>query len=146
VKQNLLDNPIVIVLLLIVVFLLNTITSTFFIKLTMSGIVFLAFLNSVDKKYYNSLFVVILSFLVIESNQGLNLFSLILFSFLSYFLIIPYLDKFFTIQGVRDFVHIFYFYFMLALIYSFFVEFDLNIIVYFIMNFILDVLILGFIL
>jgi hypothetical protein len=146
VRQNLLNNPIVIVLLLISVFLLNTISSTFFVKLTLAGVVFLAFLNTLEKRYYNSFILVVISFLVIESNQGLFLFSLIGFSFLSYITIIPYLDKFFTIQSVRNFVHIFYFYFVLAVIYSIFINFDPNIIISFVFNFILDILILGFIL
>jgi len=146
VKRNIFDNPIAIVLLLIIVFLLNIISSTFFVKLTMSGIVFLAFLNTLQKKYYNSFFIIILSFLIIESNQGLKLFTLVSFSLISYITIIPYLDKFFTIQGVRDFVHIFYFYFILAVLYSIFISFDINIIITFILNFILDIIVLGLIL
>ncbi len=145
-KRNIFDNPIAIVLLLIIVFLLNIISSTFFVKLTMSGIVFLAFLNTLQKKYYNSFFIIILSFLIIESNQGLKLFTLVSFSLISYITIIPYLDKFFTIQGVRDFVHIFYFYFILAVLYSIFISFDINIIITFILNFILDIIVLGLIL
>lgn len=93
-----------------VVFLINTITATYFIQLTLAGIVFLSFVKTLDKEYYFSFFAVIVSFLIIESNQGLQLFSLSLYSLILYTVIIPYLDKVFTIEQIRNIVHLVGFY------------------------------------
>lgn len=93
-----------------VVFFVNTITATYFIQFTLAGIVFLSFVKTLDKEYYFSFFAVILSFLIIESNQGLQVFSLSLYSLILYGIVIPYLDKVFTIEQIRNVVHLVGFY------------------------------------
>ncbi|MEA1915564.1 MAG: hypothetical protein U9N30_09660 [Campylobacterota bacterium] len=142
-SKNIFDRPVSLIALLIAVFLLNTVSSTYFIQITLAGVVFLGFLKTLDNKYYNSFILIVCMFIVIESNQGLNLFTLTIFSYVSYLTIIPYLDKVFTIASVRDFVQLFWFYIGLGIAYSTLIEFDWAIVGIIMLNLILDIILVG---
>lgn len=128
------------------VFLINAVSATYFIQFTLAGIVFLSFVKTLDREYYFSFIVVVLSFLFIEVNQGLKLFSLTLYATILYVLVIPYLDKIFTIEQVRNIVHLIGFYLGLCIWFLASGDFEWNIVIMIILNAVIDLIFVGLLL
>ena len=128
---------------MVFVLLVNAISSTYFAQLTLAGIVFLSFIKTLDKEYYFSFMVVVLSFLFIEANQGIQLFSLTIYALVLYYLVIPYLDKVFTIETVRNFVHLIGFYLGLLVWFSASEHVQWELIVMIFINAVLDIALAG---
>ena len=142
-RRNLFDNPFIIILLLITVFAVNTVASAFFVTIMLAGVVFVAFVRSLEKKYHYSLSLLVLAFCIIESNQGFALFSLSLFSYFSYIFILPYINKTFSINEFKYMIYIVWFYFGLFIFNLFFKGYDAVVFSKIMINAILDILVIG---
>ena len=79
--RNNLDNPIFLMLVLLMAITINAITSIHFLLVMFAGILFTAFYRTLRKRYLYSLTFVVIAFLFIEINSGLKPFSLSLLSF-----------------------------------------------------------------
>tara|TARA_B110000046_G_C13016189_1_gene408884 strand:+ start:551 stop:970 length:420 start_codon:yes stop_codon:yes gene_type:complete len=128
--------------ILLIISLVNIISSVYFVTFLIAGVVFKIFSLSLDKGYNYLLILCIITFLIIENTQGLRLFSLTLISLSVYYLIIPHIKHFVFSETVASFIYIFFFYLILYSI----VASDTNIAMSLLINFIIDILIVGLIL
>ena len=128
--------------ILLIISLVNIISSVYFVTFLIAGVVFKIFSLSLDKGYNYLLILCIITFLIIENTQGLRLFSLTLISLSVYYLIIPRIKHFVFSETVASFIYIFFFYLILYSI----VASDTNIAMSLLINFIIDILIVGLIL
>lgn len=131
---------------LILLFIMGTnlFFSTYFVSVFLAGVVFAIFNEVFKKENFYLTTIVIFTFLVIETIQGMKLFSLTLISFFLYFFIIPKLKHTFSSNFAAKIFYILCFYICLYA-FSFFTGYymsDMNLI--FILNFLLDSLLVGF--
>ncbi len=142
-RKNIFDNPIIIFLLFVGVSLVNIIFSVHFVSIIFAGVVFIAFTKTLKNKYYYSLFLVILTFLIIENVQGFRPFSLVALSLFIYIFLKPYLQQIFTSSELVRNLYVIIFYLGMVLIYSFFNNFDIIILPIIVINILIDIIILG---
>jgi len=112
----------------------------------MCGVVFKIFLEVVKKENFYFLFLVIFTFLVIETAQGLKIFSLTLISLGLYYFVIPKIKHLFSSSMMSEFIYIFLFYVGVLISTLFYIPFELDLATVFLLNFLLDSFIIGFIL
>ena len=142
-RKDILDNPIFIFILFIGVSLANILLSVHFIPLMFAGVMFIAFIKTLQNRYYYSLFLVVLTFFVIENTQGFKTFSLLLIALFIYIFVKSYLEQLLSSSDIVKSLYIVVFYLCLILVYSFFNEFDMNLLTNIIINIIIDVIIIG---
>jgi hypothetical protein len=118
-RNSLFDNPLALFLLFISVVFTNIILSVHFISILLAGVVFIAFIRVMEKKYYYSLILIILSFSIIETMQGLKLFSLLFLSLFIYIFIIPKLKVFLTSINFYTIILLFIFYSEVVILFAF---------------------------
>ncbi len=137
------DNSSVYFILLFLVIIINSIGSTFFITIFLSGVVFEIFIQSLEKKnLYRSIFSII-CFLFIEVVLGLPLFIFSLISLFIYYILLQKIKLSFSSDILAQLTYIFIFYFLFFLIMAIINHYDFTIYKIFIYNFILDSIIIG---
>ncbi len=143
IKMNNLDKPLFIFLLFISTILINTIASIYFNSIMLCGVLFIAFLVCIKKKYYYTLSFIILSFLFIELNNGFKIFSLTLLALFLYTFIISHIKRFMSFSLFNPYIYIFLFYFSIFLIWSVIYEINANLVIIFLINILIDFLVFG---
>lgn len=141
--KNLLDNPIFIFIFSIVAIFLNTILSSHFLLLIFSGFLFLAFNTALKNRYMYSLFVVIITFTIIEYNIGLKLFTLSIISLFLYVFILPFLNRINSFNKSNSYVYIIIFYGLLHTIWGMQTNFTEALFFSLLINFVIDVILIG---
>ncbi len=141
--KNLFDNPFYVILLFFIVTFLNIIFSVHFIPIILAGVVFTAFIYVYEKEYYYSLALTVVTFFVIESSQGLPLFSLSLLSFLIYIFIIPKLKQLFSLGELDLLLFVLIFYFIFLVLFSIIKGFSISVILKIFLNIFIDLVIVG---
>ena len=142
-RNSLFDNPLAIFLLFLIVSIVNIISTVHFVSILLGGIVFMAFIRCVEKKYYYSLSLIVFSFIIIENTQGLKIFSLSLLSYFIYLFVIPKLKTFLTSINLYTFSIILSFYAGMVILYMFLGDINLEFISKVIMNYFLDIFIVS---
>ena len=142
-RNSLFDNPLAVFLLFLLVGFTNIILSVHFVSLLLAGIVFIAFLRCIEKRYYYSLLLVIFTFTLIESNQGLNLFSLSIMSLFIYLFIIPKIKTLLTFVSLYTLGIVFIFYLGIIVLYSIFSDINSLFLSKILFNYILDIFLVG---
>jgi len=118
-RNSLFDNPFAIFLLFLSVILTNIILSVHLISIFLAGVVFVAFVRALQKRYYYSLILIIFCFNIIETTQGLKLFSLTILSLFIYIFIIPKLKVLLTSINIYSVILLFIFYMGIMILFSF---------------------------
>ena len=145
-RNSLFDNPLAIFLLFIIVAFTNIILTVHFISILLAGVVFMASIRCIEKRYYYSLALVVLSFFIIEANQGLKIFSLGLLSLFIYIFLIPKLKTFLTSTNLYTFSIILLFYWGVVVLYMFIGDINIKLISKLLVNYILDIFIVSILL
>jgi hypothetical protein len=112
----------------------------------MCGVVFKIFLETLRSENFYFLFLVVFSFLVIESVQGLKLFTFTMISIVLYYFIIPKIKHLFSSSILSEFVFILLFYVGVYLSTLFYIPFEMEFIWILALNFLIDSFVVGFIL
>ena len=141
--KNLLDNPIFIFIFSIIAIFLNTILASHFLLLIFSGFLFLAFNNALKNRYMYSLFVVIITFTIIEYNIGLKLFTLSIISLFLYVFILPFVNRINSFNKSNNYVYIIIFYGLLHTIWGIQTNFTEVLFFSLLINFVIDVILIG---
>jgi hypothetical protein len=144
-RNSLFDNPIAIFILFLIIAFTNIILPIYFISILLAGILFLAFLRAIEKRYYYSLFLIIFSFLMIEISQGLKVFSLSLLSYSIYLFIIPKIKPLLSSYNLFLFLKIFIFYCGILLLFQILGNIDARVISIIVINYIFDIFIISFV-
>jgi len=142
-RNSLFDNPLAVFLLFLLVCFTNIILSVHFISVLLAGVVFMAFNRCVEKKYYYSLSLVIFTFFIIESSQGLKLLSLSLLSFFIYIFIIPKIKTLLSSISLYTISIILIFYIGIVVLFSLFANINILFLTKLMFNYILDIFIVG---
>ena len=142
-RNSLFDNPLAVFLLFLLVCFTNIIISVHFVSILLAGIVFMAFIRCLDKKYYYSLSLMVFTFFIIETSQGLKLLSLSLLSLFIYLFIIPKIKTLLSSVSFYTLTIILIFYVGIIGLYSFFSDINILFFSKLIFNYILDVFIVG---
>ncbi|PIF04085.1 MAG: hypothetical protein CSA86_03045 [Arcobacter sp.] len=132
--------------LLFIIIFLNMILSSYFIPIFLAGVVFQIFRVSIKEEKYYLLLFSLMTLLIIENTQGLQLFSLTIISILVYAFVIPKIKHLFSSDIISQSLYIFSFYFLFYLIVQISSLFDVNLLITFLINIVIDILIVGFIL
>lgn len=141
--RNNLDNPIFLIIVLLIAITINSIASIHFLLVTLSGILFTAFYRSLKKRYLYSLIFVIIAFLFIEINSGLKPFSLTLLSLFIYIFILPKVDNFDSYNLIHSYIYILFFYIGLIILWAVSFGIDERIFLALVTNLIIDLLFFG---
>ena len=141
--KNLLDNPIFIFIFSIIAIFLNTILASHFLLLIFSGFLFLAFNTALKNRYMYSLFVVIITFTIIEYNSGIKLFTLSIISLFLYVFILPFVNRINSFNKSNNYVYIIIFYGLLHTIWGMQTNFTEVLFFSLLINFVIDVILIG---
>ena len=144
-RYSLFDNPIAISILFFIVLVVNIFLPIHFISILLAGVVFTAFVRSLEKKYNYSLFFLIIAFVIIEVSQGLKIFSLSLLSLFIYLFIVPKLKSVFSSLNIYLITILLIFYLGVILLYRFLGDVNAELISIILINFFIDIFIVGFI-
>ncbi len=120
--------------------LLNILFASHFISIMFAGVVFTLFLKQIKKRNYYWLFWLMCTFAMIETNQGLKLFSLVLISLVMYIYIKPYIKQIVSSRDITNSFSIVIFYILLMSTYIFLNGFDISIVFTIILNIIIDII------
>ena len=129
---------------LILVIIVNILSSSYLLPLFLAGVVFKIFAISLRDSYNYLLILSVVSFLIIETTQGLRLFSLTIIALIVNFLIVPKIKHLFSSSMMSGFIYIFSFYTLFYSSVQISNSFDLAMFSLFIVNFFIDILIVGF--
>jgi len=80
--------------------LINILFSVHFISIMLVGILLVSFFKAIDKKYYYSLFFIILTVLIVENTQGFRSFSLVALMIFMYIIIKPNIERIFSSSDI----------------------------------------------
>ncbi|MCK5111103.1 MAG: hypothetical protein KAQ94_06250 [Arcobacteraceae bacterium] len=127
----------------IIVSLVNIISSVHFIPIMFAGIVFIVFNELLQKRYYYSLFWILLTFLVIENIQGFGTFSLFFTALFIYLFIKSSVAHIFSSSDLTKSLYIIIFYVSMIFVYSIFNGFNILSLSIIAINIILDIIIVG---
>lgn len=141
--RNNLDNPIFLFTFLLVAITINTISSIHFLLIMLAGVCFIAFYTCLKRKYWYSLFFVILTFMFIEINSGLKPLSLIMLSLFIYIFIIPSTHRIMSFSTLNEYLYILIFYFGVFLIWVMTIGMSDSFIAIIFVNIIIDLLFFG---
>lgn len=142
-RNSLFDNPLAVFLLFLSVCFTNIILPVHFISILLVGIVFMAFIRSIEKRYYYSLILIIFTFIIIEISQGLRIFSLSLLSFFIYLFIIPKLKTLLSSINIYTLTIILLFYVGIIVLYKFSGDINIEFISKILINYFLDIFIVS---
>ena len=142
-RRNNLDNPLFIFFIFILTIIVNTISSIYFLSITLAGLVFTAFFVCLKKKYYYSLFLTILAFLFIEVNSGLRPLSLTLLSLFIHVYVLPYINRIMSFSKLNTYLYITIFYIGILILWSFQTEITSTIFFSIILNIFIDFILFG---
>ena len=145
-RNSLFDNPIAIVIFVIFVSLVNILMPVHFVSIFLAGALFLAFMRSIEKGYYYTLFVIVIGFCIIEISHGFRLFNLSLLSFFLYFFIVPFIKSFLSSINFYFTTVLLVFYLGFALLLSLYGDIDSHLVSILIMNYIIDVIVVSILL
>lgn len=109
-KINNLDNPFFIFLLFLTAIIVNTISSIYFFPILLLGILFMGFFVCLKKRYYYSLFFIVIAFLFIEVNNGFKVFSITILASFIYIFIAPYIKRVLSFNALNSYIYITIFY------------------------------------
>ena len=138
-----LDNPIFLFIFLLAVITINTISSIHFLLLMLAGVCFITFYRCIRKKYFYSLFFVVLTLVFIEINSGLKPLSLTLLSLFIYIFIIPSTHRMISFSTLKEYIYILIFYLGVFLIWVMTIGMSDSFIAIIFVNIIIDLLFLG---
>lgn len=141
--RNNLDNPIFLMLVLLMAITINAITSIHFLLVMFAGILFTAFYRTLRKRYLYSLTFVVIAFLFIEINSGLKPFSLSLLSLFIYVFILPKVEDSNSYNYSNSYFYILIYYISLCILWSLTYQFDPSVIFIFFVNLIIDIIFFG---
>ena len=116
-KSNL-DNPIFLFIVLTLAVMVSTISSIHFLLVMFAGILFTIFYKCLKERYLYSLAFVVIAFLFIEINTGLNPFTLSLLSLFLYIFILPKDENYSYDNLSSSYIYILIFYIGLLIIWS----------------------------
>lgn len=142
-RRNNLDNPLFLFTLLILAIMINTVASIHFLLIMLAGVLFMAFFVCLKKKYFYSLFFVILTFVFIEINSGLKPLSLTLLSLFLYIFIIPNIKRTIAFSSLNSSIYISLFYIGVLGIWSLSSNINETVFSAIIVNIIIDLLFFG---
>ena len=142
-RNSLFDNPLAVFLLFLLVCFTNIILPVHFISILLCGMVFIAFIRCLEKKYYYSLTLLVFTFFIIENTQGLKLLSLSLLSLFIYIFIIPKLKTLLASINLYTISIVFIFYMGIIFLYSFFSDLNILFLSKLMFNYILDIFLIG---
>lgn len=134
------------IFILLSIILLNIIFKTYFINIFFVGVVFILFNDYLKRKYYYLFISSIITFLFIESIQGLKGFLFLIISLFLYGFLIPKLRNIFIYSSIKEIVYIFIFYILFFLSYVIIYGTINNVIPIFLLNLLIDTIIIGFLL
>lgn len=134
------------IFILLSIILLNIIFKTYFINIFFVGVVFILFNDYLKRKYYYLFISSIITFLFIESIQGLKGFLFLIISLFLYGFVIPKLRNIFIYSSIKEIVYIFIFYILFFLSYIIIYGTINNVIPIFLLNLLIDTIIIGFLL
>jgi hypothetical protein len=132
--------------ILLIVIIINILSSIYFISFLLAGVVFKIFSSAIRKEDNYLITLSIITFLIIENTQGLKLFSLTIISLVVYFFIIPQIKHLFSSSLMSDFIFLFSFYLLFYIMVQAYNVFDLHVSIIFLTNFVIDIIIVGLIL
>lgn len=142
-KRNSFDNPLFIVALLFLTIIINTISSIYFMLITLAGVIFMAFYVCLKREYYYSVLLCIFAFLFIEINSGLKPFSLSLLTMFIYLYVIPFVKRIMSFSNLNSYIYILIFYLGMLILWSFSAPINDLLIYNLIINIIIDFLFFG---
>jgi len=144
-RNSLFDNPFAIIILFFLVAFVNIILPIYFISILLAGVVFVAFIRAVEKRYTYILICIIFIFNLIEISQGLKIFSLSLWSYFIYLFILPNIKSLFASKYLLLLVKVFIFYMGIGILFYFSGVFTLDIVSILVLNYILDIIMVSWI-
>ena len=109
----------------------------------LAGVCFIAFYRCIRKKYFYSLFFVVLTLVFIEINSGLKPLSLTLLSLFIYIFIIPSTHRMISFSTLNEYIYILIFYLGVFLIWVMTIGMSDSFIAIIFVNIIIDLLFLG---
>lgn len=142
-KQDIYTKPWVIFAIFIIVSLVNILSSVYFISIMLAGVVFILFDKLLEKRQYNLLFFIILTFLVIENIQGFSVFSLFLISLFISIFIKSSVIHIFSSTDLTKSLYIFIFYICLVFVYGVFHTLNIVGLSTIAINIVVDIIIVG---
>lgn len=131
--------------ILIIISIINIISSIYFFPLFLIGIVFKIFLVSLKKEYYYILAFSIITFLIIEVIQGFKPFLLTVSALFLYYFVMPRIKHIFSSSIIFEGMFILLFYSIIFVVTIFDVAFNMNMFYIFLYNFLIDIVIVGFV-
>ena len=137
-----LDNPILLLIILIMAVTINAVSTIHFLLIMFAGILFTAFHRCLRNRYLYSLTLVVIAFLFIEVNTGLKPFSLTLLSLFIYVFILPKVENS-NSSSLNSFFYIIIFYIGLTILWAIWMDIDSQILLALFLNAIIDLIFFG---
>ncbi len=141
--RNNLHNPIFLFSLLILIIIINTISSIHFMMILFAGILFMSFSICLENKYFYSLFFISLTFIFIEMNMGFKPLTLSLLSLFLYIFILPIINRIMSFSKLNEYIYILFFYIGIIIIWSITMNMTFDIFITIFINIIIDLLFFG---
>lgn len=145
-RNSLFDNPIAIFLLVLSSAFINILFPVHFISIFLVGVLFIAFSRAIHKKYFYTLFFIIVGFCVIEASHGLRFFNVTLLSFFIYIFISPIIKSILSSINFYFISVILSFYIGLGILFYWNGGVDSHLISVLIMNYFIDIVLVSIIL
>ncbi|MEJ5167572.1 MAG: hypothetical protein WHU93_00265 [Arcobacteraceae bacterium] len=142
-RRSIFNNQAIIFLTSILVIFVNILGSVHFVAITFAGVMFYFSQICYKHKMYYTLFFVLIAFLAIEITQGLAPFSLFLISFVLYTIVLPIIDRMFSIEKLKIIVDVVLFYLSVILVNYMATDELLFSFFYIVINITLDIIIIG---
>lgn len=142
-RRSILNNQVVIFITALVIAIVNILSTTHFILLAFMGVAFYIFKLCYINKFYYSLLGVVITFIVIEVNQNMPMFSLLVISLMLIIFILPLFKQLFSIEEYKNIFDLVVFYISVISV-NYFINgifiFDVS---SFLLNIALDIIIIG---
>lgn len=142
-RPNLLDNPAFIFLFCLFSIVVNLVSSIHFLSIMLCGILFLISIKCFENKYYYSLTILVLSFLIIEFNIGLYPFTLLILAAFSYLFVLNHLKSIISSNDLIIVMLITWFYILILLFLTLFNNYEVKYLLIIVINIIIDVFLAG---
>lgn len=142
-NKAILDNHLFVFALFILTSAINIISSVYFMPIMFAGVLLIALIRNLDNKYFYSTIWILIAFLILESNQGLKSFSLIIFSLFVYVYLQNYIKNVFSSKEISKIIYIIILYFSIAIYYILFGQITYSLILFLLLNLAIDSIIVG---
>jgi hypothetical protein len=103
----------------------------------------MAFFVCLNKKYYYSLSLVMLTILLIELNSGFKTFSVLLLTIFIYLFVAPYIKRVLSFDSFNSYIYIIVFYIGISILWAFNNEITAELTYTILINIFIDLLIFG---